>query len=160
MTKTAYGNYFKMVVVAVAVLAVMLVVLARAKPAEETLAESPRGHIPIAFEEEGDIWVATKMRPANLTPDTANSNDVEPSVSPDGRQVAFASNRGGDFEIYLANAITGEVEQVTDNAVDDRKPLWSPDGKWISYKSSHYASPTNSGIFPVKVAGTLGSQAC
>jgi dipeptidyl aminopeptidase/acylaminoacyl peptidase len=151
MTKTAYSNFLRMAAVAMAMLAVVLVALAVAKPAEETLTQSSKGHPPIAFEEEGDIWVATRMHPANLTPDTASYNDVDPAVSPDGRKVAFASDRDGDFEIYLANVGTGELQRVTDNAVDDRDPAWSPDGQWNSYQAPHYSSPTHSGIFSAKV---------
>jgi tricorn protease len=151
MTKSAYGNFLRLAAVAIAMLAVVLGALVGAKPAEETSAEFPEGHTPIAFEEEGDIWVATKMHPANLTPDTASYSDVDPAVSPDGRKVAFASDRDGDFEIYLANVGTGEVQRVTDNTVDDRDPVWSPDSQWISYQAPHYRSPTHSGIFSAKV---------
>jgi TolB protein len=87
------------------------------------------------------------MHLANLTPNTAHSRQVDPAVSPDGRYVAFASDQDGDFEIYTANAFTAETEQVTNNGVVDRNPVWSPDGKWISYQSPHYSSPTHSGYF-------------
>jgi dipeptidyl aminopeptidase/acylaminoacyl peptidase len=154
MTKTARGMYFMLAAIAMVLLALVFVVLARAKPAEDAQAGSQGEHALIAFEEVGDIWVVTKMHPANLTPDTASYNDVDPAVSPDGRRIAFASDRDGDFEIYLTRVSTGEVQQVTDNAVDDRSPVWSPDGQWISYHSPHYSSPTHSGIFSTKVEDT------
>jgi hypothetical protein len=114
------------------VIVALLLTLATAKPAEASLAGFPEGHGPIAFKKDGDIWVATKMHLANLTPNTADSDEVDPAVSPDGRYVAFASDRdGGDFEIYTANVFTGEAERVTDNAVDDRNPTWSADGQMI-----------------------------
>ena len=152
MTKTAHGSYFRMA--AIAMLAVVLVVFAGAKPVERAQAGFQGIHTPIAFEEERDIWVVTRMHPTNLTPDTASYNDLDPAVSPEGRRIAFASDRDGDFEIYLANVLTGEVQRVTDNAVDDRRPAWSPDAQWISYHSPHYSSPTHSGIFSAKVVGT------
>ena len=152
MIKTAYGNALRMV--AMAMLATTLVALAGAKPAEAAFAGFPEGHVPIAFENEGDIWVASKMHLVNLTPNTATFNDVDPVVSPDGRKIAFASDRDGDFEIYMASVFTGEVDRVTDNEVDDRKPAWSPYGRWISYQSLHYSSPTHSGIFLAKGVGT------
>ena len=148
MTKTAHGNHLKLAAVAMAMLAAVLV---GAKPAEAAFAGFPEGHGAIAFEKDGDIRVATKMHLANLTPNTAEFIDIDPAVSSDGRRIAFASDRDGDYEIYLANVSTGEVQRLTDNAVDDRKPAWSPDGRWISYRSPHYASPTHSGIFSAKV---------
>jgi tricorn protease len=148
MTNTAYRNYLR--VIAIAMLAATLVALAGAKPAEAKYACFPEGHDPIAFKHEGDIWVASIMHLANLTSNAADSREVDPAVSPNGRYVAFASDRDGDFEIYAANVFTGETEQVTNIRGVDRQPAWSPDGRWISYKSPHYSSPTHSGIFAVK----------
>jgi hypothetical protein len=39
--------------------------------------------------------------------------------SPDGKQIAFSSNRDGDFEVYVMNADGGPQRQLTHNAVDD-----------------------------------------
>ena len=160
MIRTAHDGHLSVALITMAMLAATLVALVGAKPAEAKSVCFPEGHNPIAFEHEGDIWVASIMHLVNLTPNTAHSREVDPVVSPDGKYVAFASDQDGDFEIYLANVFTGERQRVTDNEVDDRYLVWSPDGKWISYQSSHYASPTHSGIFSAKVAGTLRSQAC
>jgi dipeptidyl aminopeptidase/acylaminoacyl peptidase len=154
MIMTANGDYLRVALVAMAMLAATLVALVGAKPAEAKSACFPEGRDPIAFDHEEDIEVASIMHLVNLTPITAHSREVNPVVSPDGRYVAFASDLDGDFEIYTANVSTGEAEQVTDNRVVDRNPAWSPDGKWISYKSPHYSSPTHSGIFLAKVKGT------
>jgi hypothetical protein len=115
------------------VIVALLLTLPGVKSAEAALAGFPEGHGPIAFEKDGDIWVATKMHLANLTPNTATFNDVDPAMSPDGRRIAFASDRDGDFEIYAANVFTGEVERVTDNTAYDYNPGWSFDGEKITY---------------------------
>jgi dipeptidyl aminopeptidase/acylaminoacyl peptidase len=104
-----------------------------AKGKEREQVASSERYAPRAFEKEGDIWVATKGHVANLTPNAAASNDEDPTMSPDGKKVAFASDRDGDFEIYTANVFTGEVQRVTDNAGDDRYPAWSPDGTKLTF---------------------------
>ena len=143
-------------------LAVLVMALSGQNPAQTGLSEEAlpsehaTRHLPLTFEDDGDIWMVRnkKMHLVNLTPDTAAYNDLDPAVSPNAKRIAFASDRDGDFEIYLTSVSTGEVHQVTDNAVDDRSPVWSPDAQWISYHSPHYSSPTHSGIFSAKVVGT------
>jgi hypothetical protein len=59
---------------------------------------------------------------------------VMPSWSPDGTRIAFASDRDGDFEIYVIPANGGgQAERLTDNGVDDLLPTWSPDGSQIAF---------------------------
>ncbi len=55
-------------------------------------------------------------------------------MSPDGRQMVFASDRDGDWEIYVRDR-DGSVRQLTDNDYDDRNPVWSPDGKHIGFEA-------------------------
>jgi tricorn protease len=115
MIRTAHDGHLRVALIAMAMLAATLVALVGAKPAEAKSACFPEGHDSIAFEHEGDIWVASIMHLVNLTANTAQSREVDPVVSPDGKYVAFASDQDGDFEIYTANVFTGEAEQVTKN---------------------------------------------
>jgi len=63
------------------------------------------------------------------------SDNTYPVASPDGRWIAFQSDRDGDFEIYVMNTVGGQVTQITDNAYWDRLPAWSPDGEWVIYSA-------------------------
>ena len=50
-------------------------------------------------------------------------------------KVAFASDRDGDFEIYVMDADGSNLTQLTDNDFSDRRPAWSPDGSKIAFDS-------------------------
>jgi Tol biopolymer transport system component len=90
-----------------------------------------------------DVW---SMRPdgsspVNLTADSAAA-DWMPSWRPDGRKLAFMSNRvtptnpgpDPDYEIFVMNADGSGVRQLTANALDDETPSWSPDGHKLVFQ--------------------------
>jgi Tol biopolymer transport system component len=70
----------------------------------------------------------------NLTPDPA-CNEF-PAWSPDGRRIAFASERDGNFEIYVMNADGAGQRRLTRSATRDVAPSWSPDGSKIAFVRS------------------------
>ena len=66
-------------------------------------------------------------------------SDRSPSWSPDGKQIAFISDRKGDgvnYEIYVMDADGGNEQRLTNNRVDDTSPSWSPDGERIVFGSN------------------------
>jgi len=64
------------------------------------------------------------------------SNEVQPRISPDGRQVAFASDIDGDYEIWLEDARTpAPWIRLTNNTGNDWQPAWSPDGRKLAFAS-------------------------
>ncbi|MCQ3930746.1 MAG: hypothetical protein DPW16_09810 [Chloroflexi bacterium] len=63
--------------------------------------------------------------------------DMAPTKSPDAQWIAFASNRDGNWEIYIGS-VDGLIQQRvtnTPNAIDI-DPMWSPDGQYIVYESA------------------------
>jgi TolB protein len=75
----------------------------------------------------------------NLTPGTAGAED-SPSVSPDGRRIAFTAYNGKDLEIYLISSDGGKVRNLTKNSSFDFDAAWSPNGKRIAYRCGADAS--------------------
>ena len=62
-------------------------------------------------------------------------SDVEPAWSPDGREIAFASDRDDNDEIYVMNADGSGPRRLTENPAGDVCPTWSPDGRRIAFVS-------------------------
>lgn len=62
--------------------------------------------------------------------------DSEPSVSPDGKHIAFISKRTGEWDIFVLNLENQQLAQLTDNLGEgwSNRTDWSPDGKNIAYE--------------------------
>lgn len=63
--------------------------------------------------------------------------DAFPAWSPDGRAIAYASDRGGRFEIFVRDlAAGGDRLALTSDGQHNVHPAWSPDGSRLAYHSS------------------------
>ena len=74
--------------------------------------------------------VATETRPGMRFSVVTNFAGVEgqPSLSPDGRSVAFVSNRDGQWDVYVGLVTGGGLVRLTSDANVEAQPRWSPDG--------------------------------
>lgn len=66
---------------------------------------------------------------------TTEPADNAPDISPDGRTIAFMSQRDGNWEIYTVNIDGGQIQRLTSNPANDGLPTWSPDGLTIAFAS-------------------------
>ena len=72
--------------------------------------------------------------PRNITDNPAL--DHYPAWSPDGKRIAFQSNRDKNWEIYVVNADGENPRRLTSNRAADTTPAWSPDGSEIAFVSA------------------------
>jgi TolB protein len=63
-------------------------------------------------------------------------HDENPSWSPDGRHIAFQSDRAGSEDLFVANSDGAGVRRLTTDPAADTNPQWSPDGSTIAFESA------------------------
>lgn len=92
---------------------------------------SPDGR-KVAFAALGDIYTMNVGdKPRNLTND--HFLDTDPAWSPDGNQLAYSSDKGGDLlQIWIHDLRTGQSRQLTRLATQPQGATWSPDGTRIA----------------------------
>jgi Tol biopolymer transport system component len=61
------------------------------------------------------------------------ANDFLPEWSPDGQQIAFVSDRDGNYSIYVTDAEGQNTHRLIESNSNQYNPVWSPDGKSIAY---------------------------
>jgi TolB protein len=67
---------------------------------------------------------------------TSTAFNNSPVISPDGKHLAFASSRTGDFEIHRMKIDGTEPQRLTTSPGLDTRPAWSPDGKQLAFTSN------------------------
>ncbi|XP_015891826.3 uncharacterized protein LOC107426219 [Ziziphus jujuba] len=89
-------------------------------------------------------------------------NNAFPSCSPDGKSLVFRSGRSGHKNLYILDALNGELEdragvrKLTEGPWIDTMPSWSPKGDLIAFSSNRH-NPDNAEAFSVYVIKPDGS---
>ena len=120
----------------------------------------------IAFTYLGDIWTADENG-QNVQRLTVNrARDVYPRFSPDGKWIAFSSDRNGNLDVFLIPAQGGTAKQLTTHSADDTVLGWSSDSQSVLFSSNRgedfmpqlYLVGLEGGM-PVKAGTDMGVQA-
>jgi Tol biopolymer transport system component len=112
----------------------------------------------IAFVSGGDIWsVAAAGGVARLLV-SHPANESRPLYAPDGKRLAFVSNRTGNGDIYVLTLDTGELRRVTFDDGAEQLDAWSPDGEWLWFSSTARDIAGMSDIFRVRAGGGTPMQ--
>lgn len=120
----------------------------------------------VVFTYLADIWTADENG-QNVQRLTVNrARDVYGRFSPDGKWIAFSSDRNGNLDVYLIPAGGGQAKQLTAHSADDTVLGWSADSRSILFSSNRgedfmpqlYLVSTEGGM-PTKAGTDMGVMA-
>lgn len=112
----------------------------------------------IAFVSGGDIWTVSANGGEARLLVSHLANESRPIYSPDGKQLAFISNRTGNGDIYILTFATGELKRLTFDDSNDQLDSWSRDGRWIYFSSTSRDISGMNDIFRVSPMGGTPMQ--
>ncbi|HET6837483.1 MAG TPA: Ig-like domain-containing protein, partial [Gemmatimonadales bacterium] len=112
----------------------------------------------------GDLWLSSNRAgnygiyqtrvpaPLQLLPVlTDNASNIQAALAPNRTQVAFSSNRSGNFDIYVMDTDGQRLRRLTSSPAHEGEPAWTPDGSRIVYTLT---SGTTTQVAVVSADGT------
>lgn len=95
----------------------------------------------VAFSYAGDIWIADRAGGEARRLTTSPTEENFPSFSPDGSQLAFSRQTGGNWDVFIMPAAGGEARRVTFDPRGEFVTGWTPNGKSVLFGSNPNLAP-------------------
>lgn len=108
----------------------------------------------ILFCYKGDIYKVSAKGGEAVQLTTQDSYESSPVWSPDGKQIAFASDRFGNTDVFVMPANGGSARRLTTNSTSEIPSAFTPDGKYVVFSAS-IQDPANSALFPTSAMTEL-----
>lgn len=85
-------------------------------------------------------WIFEGRSVPNVTGERSGTQAFAAVVSPDGKKIAYAANRNGNFDIWTSNIDGSNAHNLTGTPAQDTAPCWSPSGLEIAFTSGRSGS--------------------
>lgn len=108
----------------------------------------------IAFCYKGDIYKVPAGGGSATQLTTQDSYECSPIWSPDGKQIAFASDRNGNFDVFVMPANGGTARRLTTHSAAEIPSAFTTDGKYVLF-SAAIQDPAESALFPTSAMTEL-----
>ena len=141
------------------IVALLVVIFGSTVSAQEPIrfarspAVSPDGKI-VAFSYLGDLWTVDVKGGEAQHVTMHEKHDYNPVFSPDGKWLAFSSNRHGQYDVFIVPVKGGRPKRLTHDSADDHVTGWSPDGQHILFMSARQSDfPPRIEFYSVSING-------
>jgi tricorn protease len=123
---------------------------------------SPDGKT-IVFNYKGDIYKVDAAGGVAIPITLSDAHDFMAIWSPDGKWIAYASDKAGNYDIYVMPAEGGESKRLTYHSSSDYPAYFTPDGKHIVYNSNRqdekdFIQPTPARLPELYMVSVIGGQ--
>lgn len=108
----------------------------------------------VAFCYKGDVYKVPSRGGTAVQLTTQDSYESNPIWSPDGKQIAFASDRNGNFDVFVMSSAGGPARRLTTHSSNEIPTTFTPDGKYVLF-SAAIQDPASSALFPSSAMSEL-----
>ncbi|MFT6192518.1 MAG: tricorn protease [Polaribacter sp.] len=104
----------------------------------------------VIYSYQGDLWKVNADGGTAFRVTAMDGIETDPSVSPDGKWLAFSGEQYGNYDVYIMPLEGGEIKQLTFHQSNDEVASWNWDSKTINFTSNRSNRITN---FTISIDG-------